>query len=56
MSDNKDLSGMEQMMMRDLARILPSNEDIIQTCDLLRRDLARRAARQEGTSKPQINK
>jgi hypothetical protein len=52
MSDNKNLSGMEQMMLRDVARILPSNEDIIQSCDLLRRDLARQAASADSKHKP----
>ncbi len=55
MSDNKNLSGMEQMMLRDLERIIPSNDAIIQSCDLLRRDLAKMAANPEGKRKPQVS-
>ncbi|MDP2206925.1 MAG: hypothetical protein Q8K65_11525 [Alphaproteobacteria bacterium] len=40
-SGDKKLSGMEQMMLRDLDRMKPSNDKILENCDLLRRDLAR---------------
>lgn len=29
------------MMLRDLAQVKPSNDTILQNCELLRRDLAR---------------
>lgn len=42
---DQKLSGMEQMMLRDLDRIAPSNDVIIRNCDLLRRDLERLRAK-----------
>jgi hypothetical protein len=39
-SADNTLSGMEQMMLRDLDRMKPSNDKILENCDLLRRDLA----------------
>lgn len=43
MPDSKTLSGMEQMILRDIERVKPSNDAIIQSCELLRQDLARMA-------------
>ncbi|MFN7113085.1 MAG: hypothetical protein ACK4PK_01860 [Alphaproteobacteria bacterium] len=40
-SADKKLSGMEQMMLRDLERIKPSNDKILENCDLFRRGLGR---------------
>jgi hypothetical protein len=37
----QNLSGVEKMMLRDLAQVKPSNDTILQNCELLRRDLAR---------------
>jgi len=46
-SGGKELSGMEQMMLRDLERMKPTNDKILENCELLRRDLARLKQKQK---------
>lgn len=46
-SGGKPLSGMEQMMLRDLERMKPTNDKILENCELLRRDLARLKQKQK---------
>ncbi|GEM_PF-2131562 len=54
-SGDSKLSGMEQMMLRDLERVKPSNDTILQNCDLLRRDLTRIRESAVKTQKPARN-
>jgi len=54
-SGDSKLSGMEQMMLRDLERVKPSNDTILQNCELPRRDLARMRENSAKVPKPARN-